>query len=36
MTGVWIKYNGYWVKAFPDNDGGLWFYHPETGRRMHV
>lgn len=24
--------NGRIVMVYPDNDGGLWFYHPETGR----
>ena len=34
MFGTWIEYNGIWVKAWPDNDGGLWFYHPVTGKAV--
>ena len=24
------------VQAYPDNDGGLWFYHPRTGEAVKV
>ena len=28
--------NGLYVEAYPDNDGGLWYYHPVTGRATTV
>lgn len=24
------------VKMYPDNDGGLWYYHPETGKVVRI
>lgn len=27
---------GFEVIAYPDNDGGLWYYHPVTGRTTTV
>jgi len=36
MYGIWIQYDGFRVKAFPDNDGGLWFYHPETRMTVRI
>ena len=36
MSGTWIEYDGMWVQAFPDNEGGLWFYHPITGEEVHI
>lgn len=27
--------DGHLVKAYADNDGGLWFYHPITGRAIY-
>ena len=24
------------VKVYPDNDGGLWYYHPETGKKVII
>lgn len=29
--GTWIEVNGQKVRAWPDNDGRLWYYDPETG-----
>lgn len=23
--------DGIWVEVYPDNDGGLWYWHPVTG-----
>ena len=31
--GIEIEVDGYIVRAYPDNDGGLWFWHPITGER---
>lgn len=24
------------VQTYPDNDGGYWYYHPETGKVVRV
>ena len=24
------------VQAYPDNDGGRWYYDPETGRKVRL
>ena len=24
------------VKCYPDADGGLWYWHPETGKEIHI
>ena len=29
--GTWIEVKGQMVRAWPDNDGRLWYYDPETG-----
>lgn len=29
--GTWIEVKGQLVRAYPDNDGGLWYKDPETG-----
>ena len=31
-----IEVDGTWVEAWPDNDGGLWYYDPETGEVKHI
>lgn len=30
--GAWVEYEGFPVEAWPDNDGGVWFYHPISRR----
>lgn len=35
-TGKKHTVNGRLVIAYPDNDGGFWYYHPETGRRINI
>lgn len=24
------------VQTYPDNDGGVWYYHPKTKRRVQI
>lgn len=24
------------VQTYPDNDGGLWYYHPKTGEKVVI
>ena len=31
MGGVYMYVDGIWVEVYPDNDGGLWYWHPVTG-----
>ena len=31
-----IVIDGIEVKVWPDNDGGLWYYHPITGEVKHI
>lgn len=31
-----ILVKGQVVKVYPDNDGGLWYYDPETGKEVRV
>ena len=28
--------NGRIVRVYPDNDGGLWYWHPETGEEVRI
>ena len=28
--------NGRIVRLHPDNNGGLWYWHPETGREVRI
>jgi hypothetical protein len=28
--------NGRIVRLYPDNNGGLWYWHPETGREVRI
>lgn len=34
--GTWIEVDGQEVRAWPDNDGGLWFVDPETGEVRYI
>ena len=34
--GTWIEVDGQKVRAWPDNDGGLWFKDPETGEVRYI
>lgn len=34
--GTWIEINGRKVRAWPDNDGGLWYRDPETGEERRL
>ena len=36
IIGVVIIVDGVEVKAYPDNDGNLWYYDPETGRTVII
>lgn len=29
--GTWVEVKGQKVRAYPNNDGGLWYRDPETG-----
>jgi len=31
-----IEINGRIVKVYPDNNGGTWYWHPETGREVRI
>lgn len=31
-----IIVDGVEVQLYPDNDGGLWYYHPTTGEVVYV
>lgn len=31
-----IVIDGIEVEVWPDNDGGLWYYHPITGEVIHI
>ena len=31
-----ITVEGVEVKVWPDNNGGLWFYHPKTGEVVRI
>lgn len=31
-----ILVDGEVIQAYPDNDGGLWYYDPETGKEVRV
>ena len=31
-----IEIEGITVKVYPDNDGGLWYYHPITGKVVRI
>lgn len=36
FKGTYIDFEGYHVKAWPDNDGGLWFWHPVTHEKVVI
>lgn len=31
-----VEIDGIWVKVYPDNDGGMWCYHPKTGKVVRI